>query len=92
VGVCANVTLDKAKEAVMSTTQLGRDDAGGVASVTNLDMELEVDVIPVADAERAKELYGRLGWRLDADGAAGENFRIHANCMVAGQTGEELPQ
>jgi catechol 2,3-dioxygenase-like lactoylglutathione lyase family enzyme len=32
-----------------------------------VDMKLEVAVIPVADAVRAKEFYARLGWRLDAD-------------------------
>lgn len=31
------------------------------------DMKLEVVVIPVADVDRAKEFYGSLGWRLDAD-------------------------
>jgi catechol 2,3-dioxygenase-like lactoylglutathione lyase family enzyme len=31
----------------------------------SVDMKLEVIVIPVADLERAKEFYGRLGWRLD---------------------------
>jgi hypothetical protein len=28
------------------------------------------------DAGRAKEFYGRLGWRLDADRASGDEFRI----------------
>ena len=32
----------------------------------SVDMKLEVLVIPVSDVERAKEFYGRLGWRLDA--------------------------
>jgi catechol 2,3-dioxygenase-like lactoylglutathione lyase family enzyme len=41
-----------------------------------VDMKLEVVVIPVADAERAKEFYGGLGWRLDADRAAGDDFRL----------------
>ena len=31
------------------------------------DLKLEVVVIPVADVDRAKAFYGRLGWRLDAD-------------------------
>jgi catechol 2,3-dioxygenase-like lactoylglutathione lyase family enzyme len=35
-----------------------------------------VVVIPVSDVERAKEFYGHLGWRLDADLAAGEQFRL----------------
>jgi catechol 2,3-dioxygenase-like lactoylglutathione lyase family enzyme len=32
-----------------------------------VDIKLEVTVIPVSDADRAKEFYARLGWRLDAD-------------------------
>jgi catechol 2,3-dioxygenase-like lactoylglutathione lyase family enzyme len=40
------------------------------------DMKLEVIVIPVADVDRAKEFYGSLGWRLDADRAAGDDFRL----------------
>ena len=41
-----------------------------------MDMKLEVVVIPVSDAERAKDFYGGLGWRLDADRASGDTFRI----------------
>ena len=41
-----------------------------------MDEKLEVVVIPVADADRAKEFYLGLGWRLDADVAAGGSFRI----------------
>jgi catechol 2,3-dioxygenase-like lactoylglutathione lyase family enzyme len=41
-----------------------------------IDMALEVIVIPVADVERAKRFYGGLGWRLDADIANGDAFRI----------------
>jgi catechol 2,3-dioxygenase-like lactoylglutathione lyase family enzyme len=60
----------------MSSTQVTGQDASGVAGVRNLDMKLEVVVIPVRDVDRAKEFYGNLGWRLDADIAAGESFRI----------------
>ena len=42
----------------------------------SLDMKLEVVVIPVSDVDRAKEFYQRLGWRLDADFAAGEDYRV----------------
>jgi catechol 2,3-dioxygenase-like lactoylglutathione lyase family enzyme len=45
------------------------------STVTNLDMNIEVVVIPVSDVDRAKEFYGRLGWRLDAD-VAGDDFRL----------------
>ena len=41
----------------------------------NLDLKLEVVVIPVADVERAKRFYGDLGWRLDGDFAFGDGFR-----------------
>ena len=41
-----------------------------------MDQKLEVVVIPVSDVDRAKEFYGGLGWRLDADHASGDDFRI----------------
>jgi catechol 2,3-dioxygenase-like lactoylglutathione lyase family enzyme len=41
-----------------------------------VDEKLEVVVIPVADVDRAKEFYLSLGWRLDADRAGGDSFRI----------------
>jgi catechol 2,3-dioxygenase-like lactoylglutathione lyase family enzyme len=37
---------------------------------------LEVIVIPVSDVDRAKDFYGSLGWRLDADRSAGDDFRL----------------
>ena len=40
--------------------------ASGSMSET-VDLKLEVIVIPVADVNRSKEFYTRLGWRLDAD-------------------------
>ena len=46
------------------------------ASATKVDMKLEIVVIPVSDVDRAKEFYGRLGWRLDADFANGDDFRV----------------
>jgi catechol 2,3-dioxygenase-like lactoylglutathione lyase family enzyme len=39
-------------------------------------MKLEVVVIPVADVDRAKNFYGSLGWRLDADFASGDDWRV----------------
>jgi catechol 2,3-dioxygenase-like lactoylglutathione lyase family enzyme len=41
-----------------------------------VDLRLEVIVISVADVDRAKRFYTGLGWRLDADIAAGDDFRI----------------
>jgi catechol 2,3-dioxygenase-like lactoylglutathione lyase family enzyme len=40
------------------------------------DMKLEVVVIPVSDVDRAKRFYGSLGWRLDADFASGDDYRV----------------
>lgn len=40
------------------------------------DMKFEIVVLPVSDADRAKEFYSRLGWRLDADFASGEDYRV----------------
>jgi catechol 2,3-dioxygenase-like lactoylglutathione lyase family enzyme len=39
------------------------------------ETKLEVVVIPVSDVDRAKRFYESLGWRLDADFAAGEDWR-----------------
>ncbi|ALL71797.1 glyoxalase (plasmid) [Paraburkholderia caribensis MBA4] len=41
-----------------------------------VDMKLEVVVIPVADVDRAKQFYERLGWRLDVDLVKGDEFRV----------------
>ena len=46
------------------------------SDVRTLDMKLEVIVIPVADVDRAKQFYGGLGWRLDADFAFNDGFRV----------------
>jgi catechol 2,3-dioxygenase-like lactoylglutathione lyase family enzyme len=56
----------------MSATEDRRRDADGTPSVGTADMKLEVVVIPVSDVDRAKEFYGRPGWRLDADVVNGE--------------------
>ncbi|MFC6157332.1 VOC family protein [Kribbella sp. NPDC058693] len=40
------------------------------------DLKFEAVVIPVADADRAKEFYNGLGWRLDADFAFDNGFRV----------------
>jgi catechol 2,3-dioxygenase-like lactoylglutathione lyase family enzyme len=60
----------------MSSTEVSSKDASASASVRNVDMKLEVLVIPVSDVDRAKEFYTSLGWRLDADVAAGDEFRL----------------
>jgi catechol 2,3-dioxygenase-like lactoylglutathione lyase family enzyme len=42
-----------------------------------MDWKLEVVVVPVSDVDRAKEFYAdKLGFHLDVDHRAGENFRV----------------
>ena len=45
-------------------------------NVQTVDLKLEVVVIPVSDVDRAKRFYDGLGWRLDADFAVGDTFRV----------------
>ena len=41
-----------------------------------LDMKLDIVVIGVSDVDRAKAFYEKLGWRLDADFAESDEFRV----------------
>jgi catechol 2,3-dioxygenase-like lactoylglutathione lyase family enzyme len=59
----------------MSATQLRSETAIETPRGRTLDMKLEV-VVPVSDVGRAKRFYGGLGWRLDADFAAGDDWRV----------------
>ena len=45
-------------------------------TVRSNDMKFEIVVIPVSNVDRAKEFYETLGWRLDAEFAGGEDFRV----------------
>jgi catechol 2,3-dioxygenase-like lactoylglutathione lyase family enzyme len=40
------------------------------------EMKLEVVVVPVSDVDRAKRFYEGLGWRLDADLAVDDGYRV----------------
>src|SRR5882757_337958 len=60
----------------MGTAEVRSNDASAVANVKNIDVNLEVVVIPVSDVDRAKEFYGSLGWRLDADFPFDNGFRV----------------
>ena len=59
----------------MSSTLI-RNTAANDAAPARLDMKLEIVVIPVSDVDRAKAFYVGLGWRLDADFAAGPDWRV----------------
>ena len=41
-----------------------------------VDLKLEIVVIPVSDVDRAKQFYAKLGWRLDADFAGPDDYRV----------------
>jgi catechol 2,3-dioxygenase-like lactoylglutathione lyase family enzyme len=56
----------------MSTNEVSNADQTG----ETVDLKLEAVVIPVSDVDRAKAFYGSLGWRLDADFAFDNGFRV----------------
>jgi catechol 2,3-dioxygenase-like lactoylglutathione lyase family enzyme len=58
----------------MSSTLVSEKPATGAANAPRVAMKLEVIVIPVSDADRAKRFYGNLGWRLDADYASDDGY------------------
>jgi catechol 2,3-dioxygenase-like lactoylglutathione lyase family enzyme len=61
----------------MGTTEVRADGATSDAR-TDLDMKLEIVVLPVADVDRAAEFYaGKLGWRVDVDIADGDSRVLH---------------
>jgi catechol 2,3-dioxygenase-like lactoylglutathione lyase family enzyme len=61
----------------MSTTQMTREQATKIpTAATTVDLKLEVVVLPVSDVDRAKRFYQTLGWRLDADFAFPNGFRV----------------
>ena len=70
------IRVPEGKEIALSPHGVRSNDAPGSGGVTNVTMKLEVVVIPVSKVDHAKEFYSRLGWRLDADRAAGDNFRL----------------
>jgi catechol 2,3-dioxygenase-like lactoylglutathione lyase family enzyme len=63
----------------MSADQVRSSDATGVArapKAAKVPLKLEVVIIPVSDADRSKKFYASLGWRLDADFAFNNGFRV----------------
>jgi catechol 2,3-dioxygenase-like lactoylglutathione lyase family enzyme len=67
--ISQQTNLTQFKEVPMSTKQLSNDGA-------TFPMRLEAVVVPVADVDRAKRFYQRLGWRVDADVSAGDDYRL----------------
>jgi catechol 2,3-dioxygenase-like lactoylglutathione lyase family enzyme len=63
-------------EALMSSVDASSETAAGSPPVNAGEMRLEVVVLPVSDVDRAKEFYESLGWRLDADLAVEDGYRV----------------
>ena len=51
----------------MSSTQQSTGPATVASGAAGVAMKFEVTTLPVADVDRAKAFYQRLGWRLDID-------------------------
>jgi catechol 2,3-dioxygenase-like lactoylglutathione lyase family enzyme len=63
-------------EAEMSSVHVSSESASGSPAVKPGEVRLEVVVVPVSDVDRAKRFYEMLGWRLDADLAVDDGYRI----------------
>lgn len=60
----------------MSTTDTSIETAVQTPQTGTVDFKLEVALVPVTDADRAKSFYASLGWREDADFVFTEDFRV----------------
>jgi catechol 2,3-dioxygenase-like lactoylglutathione lyase family enzyme len=61
-------------EAEMTSVDVSSDTAS--PPVKPGEMRLEVVVVPVSDVDRAKRFYESLGWRLDAEFAGDDGYRL----------------
>jgi predicted enzyme related to lactoylglutathione lyase len=72
----------------MAGTEASSQPASQEQTALGVDMDLEVVTLPVADVDRAKRFYQSVGWRLDADIAQGDAFRVvqltppHSGCSI----------
>src|ERR687898_2190054 len=60
----------------MNSAQTADEKATRVPAAAAVDLKLEVVPLPVSDVDRAKRFYEGLGWRVDADFAAGDEWRL----------------
>jgi len=72
----------------MSSTDVSPGASMDDPAPATVDLKLEVVTLPVSDVDRSKRFYQSLGWRLDADIARGEGFRVvqltppHSQCSI----------
>jgi catechol 2,3-dioxygenase-like lactoylglutathione lyase family enzyme len=77
------------RQVTMTSTDASPSTSIQMPEAGTIDMKLEVVTLPVSDVDRAKRFYQSLGWRLDADIAAGDAFRAvqltptHSQCSIA---------
>jgi catechol 2,3-dioxygenase-like lactoylglutathione lyase family enzyme len=64
------------EEVAMSTIDMRDETAAQIPTTGTVDVKLEVVIVPVSDADRAKQFYASLGWREDADFVFTEDFRV----------------
>ena len=80
------------------STQTIHEHATHIPTAATTDLKLEVVVIPVSDVDRAKRFYEGLGWRLDADFANGEDWRVvqmtppGSPCSIISARGSRRPR
>jgi catechol 2,3-dioxygenase-like lactoylglutathione lyase family enzyme len=67
---------DHAGGTMATLKQTRSDEALATSDSATVEMNLEVVVLPVSDAGRAREFYTKLGWRLDADFKFDHGFRV----------------
>ncbi|WP_456844177.1 VOC family protein [Cellulomonas sp. P5_C6] len=60
----------------MTSSEASSASTAGSPPVEPGQFRLEVVVVPVADVDRAKAFYESLGWRLDADLAVDDGYRV----------------
>ena len=60
----------------MDTTQVTNETAIRIPTTQPTEMKIEVVVVPVSDVDRAKRFYAALGWRLDMDITADDEYRV----------------
>jgi catechol 2,3-dioxygenase-like lactoylglutathione lyase family enzyme len=60
----------------MSQTTSSSKQQKNDTTATRVDLKFEVAIVPVADVDRAKAFYTKLGWRVDDDIANGDKFRV----------------
>jgi catechol 2,3-dioxygenase-like lactoylglutathione lyase family enzyme len=60
----------------MTSTRTSNERAALTPAAAMADLKLEIVIVPVSDVDRAKSFYASLGWRLDADFADDDGWRV----------------